>query len=120
VLGGSAEKVQEDAPYFVQHCRLRTKPLVPTNHPIAALEQLLLAIPDPHDSGEHRLLVQQFLLLVDTVYRPFGNDGPQRIRHGNDFEAQLKRIRTDFDKLDVRWDVKTSRYVFAKDGSTLP
>ena len=120
-LGGAQETVQNDAPYFAEYCRLRAKPLIPPDHPLQSLENLLDGVPaGRRDAEEHRMLVEQFLRLVDTVYRPFGKEGPDRINNADNFQAQLTKIRTDLRQLDLRWDVKTSRYVFAKDGSTLP
>ena len=120
ILAGRPEAVEEELPFFRANCALRDKPLVPTDRPLEIYDNLLKsADPGWSDPWEQIVLTEQLLYLVDTVYRPFGAGGPSGVA-GPDFKTQESRIRAELGKLALRWNAKTTQYVFAKDGSTLP
>jgi len=121
-IGGEPESVEEDLPYFRDHCQIRSAPLVPGNDPLAIYDKLLSEAPNWRGADDQRVLIDQLLRMVDTVYRPFGKLGPEQNCYASesDFDAELRRIRSDLGSLDLRWDPKNTRYVFAKDGSVLP
>jgi hypothetical protein len=140
-VSGDPESVASHLPYFRQHGRLRSKPLIPVADPPAVVDEfcrslLWLYDDEPVDpapgkaSGARvspvdiergmRLAVNQILRLVRTVYR-IDDEGwePGTIESADGMAARWGRIAADLRKLRIQWNPARCCYTFA-DGSCLP
>lgn len=124
-IAGMPQPSVEHLTYFSKYGRLRAKQLVPSNHLLDIYDKALI-IANNDLSGnsrtERRMLAEQLLSLVDTVYRPPGviRDQVRLVLSETDFQSQWNKRRDEVAKLDIRWSAKENKYVFAKDGSSLP
>jgi hypothetical protein len=127
-LAGSPEEPQMHVDYFRKHGTLRSKPLVPTNDPIRAIDEFANS---PHwpftepeglnsaAAGRDRL-IEQALLLLDSVYRPEPDADGWLLPPGGEMNAELrKKILAEASRPKIRWDPEKHKYVFL-DGTSLP
>jgi hypothetical protein len=113
---GEPQRPESHLTHFRKHGTLRSKPLVPTDKPFAALEKFAAS----YDEARRNMLGEQILRLLDSVYRV------EPEIHNNllpfyDIDAEEKRnkIVREVSALRIRWDTKLSQYSFL-DGSSLP
>jgi hypothetical protein len=118
MLGGFPEPPESALHEFRDNGRMRSKPLAPSPHPVAALETLLKTYADYGLSRE--MLASQLLYLTDSVY-PLERDessgyvGKLIDASSEQRDAALKAV----DRLPIRWDAARNEYTFL-DGSTQP
>ncbi len=125
-LGGMPEQPEHHLDYFRKHGVVRSARLRPLDDPLALVDGLVgkpttrfLSATGLDANWGRARIVNQFLLLIDNVYRGKADIYGQRFGPGNDIDARWQAVRAEIRKLRVRWDEATDRYVFA-DGSSLP
>lgn len=114
---------------FRQKGKIRQRPLLPSDHPAAAVEAFIKLPPrltpgrkwEAHeDAAEHahNHAVNQLLWLVEPVYRPdrLPEDGDKV--GCTETEDHRQKLLSEIAKLDIRWDAAHNRYTF-KNGTTL-
>jgi len=125
-LAGQAEPVERHVEYFRQHGRIRAKPLVPTDRPIAVPEKLMRSgqwiFSKDFASGESNsgksMVMTQILKVLRTVYRTNIRFHKFANREGTEADGAWKKIASEITGLDIRWDSSKDRYTF-KDGTCL-
>lgn len=122
-LGGEAERVESHLKYFREHGRLRTKPLTPPADPLAVFDRAWASVsfmfPEKQAAWGKLLLMNQFLRLVDSVYRRKTDVDGLKFRTDGDPDPGWRKIAGDLRKLGIRWNVDKARYTL-KDGTFLP
>jgi len=126
-LAGQAQPVEDHIAYFKKSGKWRTRPLVPSNEPLAVLD-LVAHSPqwiykekqddDPYGHAKNHL-ANELLQLIDTVYRIEPDSNGDRVP-GVPFDQQRwNRIMKDVAALHIKWDTAKNIYVFAN-GTSLP
>ena len=99
----------------------RGEPLKPADDPLGVLTKLAALLPREQQRNQHfqLILMQQFLRLIDTVYRVsltgLGDSNVPTDRAQASFDAAVAKVRD----LKIRWDAQRCCYVRG-DGTTLP
>jgi hypothetical protein len=127
VLGGAPEQPESHVAYFRKHGSLRTKPLVPTDRPLEALDRLSRSVRrafretnDPDNDERRCLLGNQVLRLMDSVYRVEPDVFGDLLPSFDEEDAERRRqIITQASSLKIRWDARQIKYIFL-DGTSLP
>jgi hypothetical protein len=121
-LAGPAEPPEEHVAYFKEHGRIRDKPLVPGDSPLRLYHSYVKAAVWPDDAVIKRckkLIANQLLALLDSVYRSGIDDYGYRFNSCDDMDGRWKKVELDVSKLDIRWSAKKCCYTF-KGGACLP
>jgi hypothetical protein len=124
-IAGMPQSPLEHLIYFREHGQLRAKKLLPSTHLLDVYDKVLMianVLSERPMLGEQRMLAEQLISLIDTVYRPSGIVRNQRrlTLAEAGFQSEWSRRRNEIDHLDIRWSAYEIKYVFAKDGSALP
>jgi len=124
-LAGMPQSPLEHLTYFREHGQLRAKKLFPSTHLLDVYDKVLAianGLSERPMLGEQRMLAEQLLSLIDTVYRPSGIVRHQQRLALEDagFQSGWSKRRNEIEHLNIRWSVDEIKYVFAKDGSALP
>jgi hypothetical protein len=126
-LVGMPEQPRSHVEYFYKHGRIRSKPLIPTAKPLAALEAFAKSprwiFTDnktlyDDERGRH-MLDEQMLRLLDSVYEVEEGFGGSLLPWGEKGASKRQQIMGGAAKLQIRWDPKQNKYTFL-DGTSLP
>lgn len=136
LLAGRATPMEDVVDFYRVHGRIRSKQLVPSNAPLAALEHLANSSQWPYadpnlvdggilswdareKEGEDGMLMEQLLRLVDSVYRLPVDLSGNRLPCGEPPEPTWRKLVAAVSGLDIRWDTQQSIFVFP-DGTHHP
>jgi len=125
-LGGAPEPPERHLEYFREHGVVRAHPLRPIDDPLALADSLAGKPGTPFlqrtglDSDWGRAhIMNQALLLVDSVYRTEPDIYGARFSVGAGIDKRWRDTLVAWRKLSVRWDPARGQYTFA-DGTSLP
>ena len=120
MLGGMAERPEDDLAWFEQHGKLRAKPLAPTDQPLALAGELARTSAGwwPVGGGTDRVMIaNQLLRLVNSIQRDQTDIYGLRFAPGLGAEARWEKLAAGFP--GVKWDAQAQKYL-RLDGSSLP
>jgi hypothetical protein len=126
-LAGYPEPVERHVQFFRKQGRVRDKPLLPPNQPLAVLDTIPRPVVDYFSSEKRRytqndLIKEQLFRLIYSVYQKKGlyiKEGGFIHRGYRDQKTPWKKEVAEASKLRFHWDTGKQQYTF-QDGSVLP
>jgi hypothetical protein len=129
--------MEEVLEFFRNNGLFRSRPLVPSDDPLATLTHLMTSTQWIYDDSklaesggisfgnadtserEKSMLMEQLLRLIDSVYRLPTDVYGNRLPCGEPPEPTWQKIRTEVAALKIKWDSQQKMFVF-QDGTHLP
>ncbi|MGB7747765.1 MAG: hypothetical protein WBN75_10810 [Verrucomicrobiia bacterium] len=136
-LEGMLSPMEEVLEFFRNNGLFRSRPLVPSDDPLATLTHLMTSTQWIYDDSklaesggisfgnadtserEKSMLMEQLLRLIDSVYRLPTDVYGNRLPCGEPPEPTWQKIRTEVAALKIKWDSQQKMFVF-QDGTHLP
>ncbi|MCI0642362.1 MAG: hypothetical protein L0Y72_20730 [Gemmataceae bacterium] len=127
VLAGFPEQPESHVAQFRKQGRLRAQPLKPTAEPFKALEAFaksrrwIFGSEDgsKNDEAGHRLLADQVVRLLDSIYRIEPDRNGALLPWGENAADRRRKIIESASAKAIRWAPEKNKYVFS-DGTSLP